>query len=57
MNRIMMFAIMLNTMYTMVACRILGVCKDDHDCNQCAGYSWCEAAKTCHRVWEENILC
>ena len=36
--------------------RLFGDCKDEHDCDTCAGYSWCEATQYCLRTWEQNCL-
>ena len=57
MKWITVIALVLNVTYTVAATRLIGGCNDEHGCNGCAGYSWCNSTQACHRVWEENILC
>ena len=59
MKRLMMIAMMFMNVAFASAGRtgpLLGACQDDHGCNQCAGYSWCEGTQECHRPWEVNCL-
>jgi len=39
--------------FEIVTPQVIGGAKDAHGCLVAAGYSWCEAKKTCIRSWEE----
>ena len=44
--------LLLLTVPLVVQCRLLGKCKDDFGCSNCAGYTWCETLQECVRQWE-----
>jgi len=38
--------------YATSASRLIGFCEDEHNCNACAGYEWCESTQACEKIWE-----
>ena len=34
-----------------IEARLLGNCPDHHNCNQCAGFAWCDIFQNCTYVY------